>query len=118
MNLSDAAQAGSICGSIIAIAQIMIALGDRLWGNKKNDSSFTQVAANQTNTPNNSVLDSIEAMKFFTHAGEIKELLREQNESLKSLVDTLHDSVHNETLRYELLMAKLREIQNTKRNEY
>lgn len=113
MNLSDAAQAGSICGAIIAVAQIIIALGDRLWG-KRND--FTQ-SSNPQHVTNHTVLDSIDAMKFFTHAGEIKELLREQNESLKNLVDTLHDSVHNETLRYELLMAKLKEIQYSKHND-
>jgi len=114
MNLSDAAQAGSICGVIIAFGQVLIALGDRLWGNKRADLNPPVV---QQVAHNHATLDSIDAMKFFTHAGEIKELLREQNESLKTLVDTLHDSVHNETLRYELLMAKLKEIQYSKHND-
>lgn len=108
MDLSEAVQAGSLCGAVIAVGQMLIAVGDRLWGSKKNEN--TQAAAQLG-------VNSADIMKVFVHAGEIKELLREQNESLKSLVDTLHDSVHNETLRYELLMAKLREIHNSKRDE-
>lgn len=115
MTLSDAAQAGSVCGVIIALAQVMIAVGDRLWGQKKAETMQTAATpVHQANTC--SGLESIDAMKFFVHAGEIKELLREQNDSLKTLVDTLTDSVHNETLRYELLMAKLKEIQYSQHN--
>jgi hypothetical protein len=103
MTLSDLVQIGTICGIVIALVQAAIKFGDRMWGKK------TESPVNADDTQASFVMNQ---MKMFMHAGEIKELLREQNESLKILVNTLTDSVHQETLRYELLMAKLKEVQS------
>lgn len=99
LSVQDLVILGSIIGGSIAAIQGLIALGDRLWGKKKdaNLERILQVLADKASAPSGCSVQH----------QELRQTLVEQTKNLNQLVSTLSDQIHSDELRHQALMMRL-----------